>query len=83
MGIGVCDNPDTIVPLLGLTKELTLRWAVAYDKEDFEFTIDMMAAGRIDAGAMITHVVSLDELPAAFEALRAPTDQCKVLIDLS
>ena len=43
----------------------------------------MMASGRIDASAMITHVVDLDGLPDIFEALRNPTDQCKVLIDLS
>ncbi len=83
MAIGVCDHPDTIIPLVALTKEVTLRWAVAYEKTDFEFTIDMMAAGRIDASAMVTHVVTLDELPDIFEALRNPTDQCKVLIDLS
>jgi (R,R)-butanediol dehydrogenase/meso-butanediol dehydrogenase/diacetyl reductase len=82
MGIGLCDNPDTIVPLMAFGKELTLQWAVAYDKEDFEFTIDMIVAGRIDASAMITNVVTLDELPDAFEALRSPTDQCKVIIDL-
>ena len=83
MAIGVCDHPDTIIPLVALSKEVTLRWAVAYEKADFEFTIDMMAAGRIDAAAMVTHVVTLNELPDIFEALRSPTDQCKVLIDLS
>ncbi len=82
MGIGVCDHPDTIIPLMAFGKELTLQWAVAYDKEDFEFAIDMMIAGRIDASAMITNVISLDELPDAFEKLRSPTDQCKVVIDL-
>lgn len=83
MAIGVCDHPDTIIPLVALSKEVTLRWAVAYEKADFEFTIDMMAAARIDAAAMVTHVVTLDELPDIFEALRSPTDQCKVLVDLS
>ena len=83
MGIGVCDNPDTIVPLMAFVKELQIRWAVGYEKEDFEFTIDMMVAGRMDASAMITHVVSLDEVPEIFEALRQPSDQCKVIIDLS
>ena len=83
MAIGVCDHPDTIIPLVALTKEVTLRWAVAYEKTDFEFTIDMMAAGRIDASAMVTHDLTLDEQPDIFEALRNPTDQCKVLIDLS
>ena len=82
MGIGVCDNPDTIVPLMAFGKELTIQWAVGYDKEDFEFTIEMMMQGRISAGAMITEVVSLAQVPAVFEALKKPTNQCKVLINL-
>lgn len=83
MGIGVCDNPDTIVPLMAFVKELQIRWAVGYDKEDFEFTIEMMVAGRMEASAMITHTVSLEEVPEIFEALRQPSDQCKVIIDLN
>jgi len=82
MGIGVCDNPDTIVPLMAFGKELTIQWAVGYDKEDFEFSIDMMLQGRISADAMITEVVSLEQVPAVFEALKKPTNQCKVLINL-
>ncbi len=83
MGIGLCDHPDTIVPLVAFSKELRIQWAVAYDKEDWDFTIQMMIAGRVDGSPMITNVVSLDELPDVFEALRSPTDQCKVIIDLS
>ncbi len=82
MGIGLCDNPDTIVPLVAFTKELRIQWAVAYDKEDWDFTMQMMIDGRVDGSPMITSVVSLDELPDAFEALRSPADQCKVIIDL-
>ncbi len=83
MGIGLCDHPDTIMPLIAFSKELRVQWAVAYDKEDFEFTMEMMVKGRIDGSAMITNVVKLEELPEIFEALRSPTDQCKVIIDLS
>jgi 2-desacetyl-2-hydroxyethyl bacteriochlorophyllide A dehydrogenase len=83
MGIGVCDNPDTIVPLMAFGKELRIQWAVGYDKEDFEFTIEMMVAGRVNATAMVTDVVKLDEVPTIFEALRQPTNQCKVIIDLT
>lgn len=82
MGIGLCDHPDNIVPLVAFSKELRIQWAVAYDKEDWDFTIQMMIDGRINGSAMITNVVSLDELPEVFEALRSPTDQCKVIIDL-
>ena len=82
MGIGLCDHPDNIVPLVAFSKELTIQWAVAYDKEDWDFTIQMMVNGRIDGSKMITSVVSLEELPDAFEALRSPSEQCKVIIDL-
>jgi len=77
--VGVCETPDTFAPFPALLKELEIRFAVAYTRDDFETTIAMMASGRIDAGALVTHVVSLGELPAAFEALRNPTHQCKVL----
>ncbi|MEM8767388.1 MAG: zinc-binding dehydrogenase [Pseudomonadota bacterium] len=82
MGIGLCDNADTIMPLIAFSKELRIQWAVAYDKEDWDFTMQMMIEGRIDGSPMITDVVSLDELPDAFEALRSPSEQCKVIIDL-
>ena len=83
MGIGVCDNPDTIVPLLAFIKEVRIQWAVGYDNEDFELTIDMMVAGRIDASPMVTDIVALDDVPDIFEKLRTPTNQCKVIIDLT
>ena len=70
------------MPLVAFSTELRIQWAVAYDKDDWDFTIKMMIAGRIDGSPMITSVVSLDELPDAFESLRSPTDQCKVIIDL-
>ena len=82
MGIGLCDHPDNIQPLMAFSKELRIQWAVAYDKEDWDFTMQMMIDGRIDGSPMITNVISLDELPDVFEALRSPTDQCKVIIDL-
>ncbi len=53
--------------------------ASGYTKDDFETTVAMMEQGRIQVGSMITDVISLDELPDAFEALRMPSEQCKVL----
>ena len=42
----------------------------------------MLAEGRIDVSPMVTDIVSLDELPDAFEALKTPSSQCKVLAKL-
>jgi (R,R)-butanediol dehydrogenase/meso-butanediol dehydrogenase/diacetyl reductase len=40
----------------------------------------MLGAGHLEPRAMVTHTVALEALPAAFEALRTPTDQCKVMV---
>lgn len=77
--VGVCEQPDNFMPFLALVKELRMQFAIAYTRDDFETVMAMMAQGRIDAGAMVTDVVSLDDMPAAFEALRNPSHQCKVL----
>ncbi|MEP5765690.1 MAG: zinc-binding dehydrogenase [Halieaceae bacterium] len=77
--VGVCEQPDTILPFLALVKELQFQFAIAYTRDDFETVIAMLAQGRIDASAMVTDIVSLEEMPEAFEALRTPSHQCKVL----
>lgn len=77
--VGVCEQPDAIMPFFGLVKELQIQFAIAYSKDDFETCVAMLAEGRIDVSPMITDIVSLDDLPDAFEALRTPSHQCKVL----
>jgi (R,R)-butanediol dehydrogenase/meso-butanediol dehydrogenase/diacetyl reductase len=78
--VGVCMAPDTIVPGMAIVKELSLDFVVAYRRADFAFTLDMLGSGRIDSKPMITDRVGFDTFPAAFEALRRPTTQCKVLL---
>lgn len=77
---GVCLKPDAIVPVTALMKELQLRFTIFYNRADFGHTIDMLRSGRIDPRPMITDLVDLQGLPAAFEALRSPSTQCKVIL---
>lgn len=77
--VGVCEQPDSIMPFFALVKELQLQFAIAHTRDDFETSVAMLAQRRIDIAPMITDIVSLDELPDAFEALRTPSHQCKVL----
>ena len=79
--LGVHSKPDQLFPIMAILKEVNIQFILGYVRQDFEFTLDMMAARRIDARAMITESVDLDRLPAMFELLRKPTDQCKVLIE--
>jgi (R,R)-butanediol dehydrogenase/meso-butanediol dehydrogenase/diacetyl reductase len=41
----------------------------------------MLAAGRIDPSPLVTDTFGLDALPDKFEALKHPTDQCKILVE--
>src|SRR5262249_8002995 len=78
---GVCQQPDTILPLIGIVKELELQFVLGYRPADFDYVIAMIASDRIDVGHMLTDVGNLDGLPAAFEALRKPSHQCKVMLE--
>jgi (R,R)-butanediol dehydrogenase/meso-butanediol dehydrogenase/diacetyl reductase len=79
--VGVCMQPDMIFPMFAIVKEISLRFVVGYRRQDFQLTLDMLAAGRIAGGPMITDVVALAQLPAAFAALQQPTTQCKVMLE--
>ncbi|HXC56982.1 MAG TPA: zinc-binding dehydrogenase [Rhizomicrobium sp.] len=78
---GVCQQTDTIMPLMGIMKELEIQFVLGYRPADFDYVIAMIAADRIDVGHMVTDIVDLDGLPAAFEALRKPSHQCKVMLE--
>jgi len=78
---GVCQQPDTIMPLMGIVKELELQFVLGYRPADFDYVIAMIASDRVDVAHMITDIVDLDALPSAFEALRKPSHQCKVMLE--
>ena len=77
---GVCMEPDSFDHLGAYFKEPVIRTARIYTKAENQFILEMIAAGRVDPSPMISHRIGLDALPAAFEALRTPTDQCKVMV---
>ena len=54
---------------------------LGYRPADFDYVIEMIARDRVDVDHMITDVVKLDALPEAFEALRKPVTQCKVMLE--
>jgi (R,R)-butanediol dehydrogenase/meso-butanediol dehydrogenase/diacetyl reductase len=78
---GVCQQADTIMPLMGILKELEIQFVLGYRPDDFDYVIAMIASDRIDVGHMVTDIVDLNGLPGAFEALRKPSHQCKVMLE--
>jgi threonine dehydrogenase-like Zn-dependent dehydrogenase len=79
--LGFCCVPDTFVPAAGLGKEITLRFSMMYNMNDFRGVADALDRGELNARALVTDTISLDQLPDALEGLRQPHNQCKVLVD--
>jgi threonine dehydrogenase-like Zn-dependent dehydrogenase len=79
--IGACLEPDTIMPMKCLMKEVSVEFAVGYTKAEFEETIESLASGKLNASPLITDVIGLDEVPAMFDTLRAPGTHAKVLVE--
>ncbi len=78
---GVCMVPDTIRPVIGINKQVDLRFVVGYTPLEFHDTLRMIAAGKVDPRPMVTGTVGLDGVEAAFEALGDPDTHAKILID--
>jgi (R,R)-butanediol dehydrogenase/meso-butanediol dehydrogenase/diacetyl reductase len=79
--IGACVEPDTIVPMKWLVKEVSVEFALGYTKAEFEEALDALASGKVNPKPMITDVIGLAEVPAMFDALRKPGTRAKVLIE--
>jgi 2-desacetyl-2-hydroxyethyl bacteriochlorophyllide A dehydrogenase len=78
--VGVCTKPDPFIPVIGVMKELAMHFVVYYRRSDYAYVVDMLRQGRIDPAPMITDHVDLTGFPTAFEALKSPSTQCKVLV---
>jgi threonine dehydrogenase-like Zn-dependent dehydrogenase len=77
---GMCLAPDSIQPIRAAAKEVGLHFVVAYEKDDFQYTVDMLEQGRIEPAPMVTDRIGLDEVPAIFDLLARPGDRAKVLV---
>lgn len=71
------ESTRRIVPFL---KELKISYCMMYEARHFDYTLKMLAQGRIDPRPMITREVSLSELPATMAALAQPNAFGKILV---
>ena len=79
--LGLCTAMDSLTPFVFVVKELCVQASALYDVREFEVAADVIDADANTVRAMVTDTVSLEAMPAAFEALRHRSTQCKVLVD--
>jgi 2-desacetyl-2-hydroxyethyl bacteriochlorophyllide A dehydrogenase len=79
--VGLSLTPlDLAAPAI-VIKELEIQGVIAYRRAQFQAAIDMLAAGAIPVGELITEVVPLAEAEAAFQALTARgSEKLKILL---
>jgi len=79
--VGVCMEEDRVHPMLAVVKELDVRFAFGADPAEFGESLGAIASGAIDVSPMITGVVGIDGVAAAFEALGSPDEHVKILVE--
>ena len=77
----LCMAADRFFPAKAITKELDLTFVFVYRRRDFEIVVDLLGRGRIEAGGLVTDRVGFDGFCQAFEALKKPSDQIKVMLE--
>ena len=80
--VGVSMDSITIPSILVVTKEMILKGAIGYTKEEFVECVDLMANRKIDVLKFVDDIVGLDDVQHAFERLTSGNDNAiKILID--
>jgi threonine dehydrogenase-like Zn-dependent dehydrogenase len=79
--VGVCMEPDQIQPVQCIFKEVSVNFVLGYDPCDFDETISALASGTIKPQAMVTDIISVNQVPEMFQALRRPGNRAKVMVE--
>ena len=79
--VGVCMEADTIWPMLGVNKELTIQFSLGSQPEEFDRTLALIASGDIDVAPLITGEVGISGVPGAFEELARPDAHAKIIVE--
>lgn len=79
---GVSLTQITVPSILVVMRELTVKGAIAYTKEEFQTVIDLINDKQIDVLKFVDEVVSLEEVQGAYEKLiSGKSDVVKILVD--
>ncbi len=78
--LGLCTAEDSFVPFRAVSKEARLITSAFFTMGEYQAALDTLDGGKAPPHAMITETVALSAMPAAFEALRKRTSQCKVMV---
>jgi (R,R)-butanediol dehydrogenase/meso-butanediol dehydrogenase/diacetyl reductase len=68
---GVSLKPQSIMTLIALAKEITIKPIYAYLPSEFDSAIDFIARGALKTERFVSRTIGMDEVQAAFEDLHS------------
>jgi threonine dehydrogenase-like Zn-dependent dehydrogenase len=78
--VGVCMQADTIHPMLGIGRELSLQFVLGYTPVEFAYALEAIADDKVDLSPWLTATVGVDGVPQAFVDLGNPEAHAKILV---
>jgi len=77
---GACAEPTPVEPVTALLKELTIRYSVCYQPNEFREVITAFACGSVNPSTLIGPTLQLDRIAEAFELVRSAEVDGRVLV---
>ncbi|NWG45044.1 MAG: alcohol dehydrogenase catalytic domain-containing protein [Alphaproteobacteria bacterium] len=78
---GIAAGEESFLPMVAITKELSLSFVIYYTPSEFAEALDALAGGRVNWRPLITGKVGLAGVAGAFRDLEDPERHAKILID--
>ena len=78
--VGVCLQKDSFRPLIAINKEISLQFVLGWSMEEFSESLNKIASGEINASALITKQITLEQVSETFRELSSPNADAKVLV---
>ncbi len=79
--VGLCMERDSIEPVNGIMKELSIQFVLGYNDEEFAATLHNLAEGKINPEALVTGKVGVEGVAQAFKDLASPETHAKILVE--
>ena len=77
---GLHMDPESMHRFVPFIKEVDVRYCWMYEKRHFVHTLNMLAQQRINPKPMVTHEITLEQLPQMMNDLSKPNNIGKVLV---
>ena len=80
--VGVSPQPITIPTVLTVMNEVRMQGAIAYTKEEFKETIELIKNKKINVLKFVDEIVGLDDVQKSYEKLtNGESEVIKILVD--